>query len=311
MIDLLPRRTDVIVCILNGSADSNRAHSTLERLVGLFAQNDAKVQIVLAQTGREAPALARRAVEDGAALVIAAGGDGTVNCVASALINTKVALGVLPLGTLNHFAKDLKIPLKLDAAVANLFSGTIARVDVGEVNGQFFLNNSSLGLYPTFVHQRTEGQNKGHVKWLAFAEATLFALRHYSRLYVSLQSKDQSAVDAETSFVFVGNNRYQMSGLHIGERERLDAGRLWVYRAPRASRAVLFALAIHALTGRQDPGELQIFDAEEFWIRAKKGRLHVATDGEVVNLNTPLHYRIHPRALSVIVPTAVHAHSSN
>jgi len=302
MIDIPERQSKSVDCILNSTADSNRASATRDRLVDLFAQENVKVRILLAETGVEAPAFARRAAEDGAALVIAAGGDGTVNAVASALVNTKVALGVLPLGTFNHFAKDSKIPLDLEAAVINIFSGRSVRVDVGEVNGHIFLNNSSLGLYPTIVHQREEKQSLGHGKWLAFIEATLYALRRYSRLYVSLQEKDQNTVEDETPFVFVGNNRYQVSGLHIGEREHLDAGRLWVYRAPSASRAALFRLAIHALSGRQNLGEMQIFDTEEFWIRAKKRHLHVATDGEVMTLTTPLHYRILPRALSVVVP---------
>jgi diacylglycerol kinase family enzyme len=206
------------------------------------------------------------------------------------------------MGTLNHFAKDLKIPLELEAAVANVCTGRVERVDVGEVNGRAFLNNSSLGLYPTIVREREQQQNKGYGKWVSFAEATLYALWRYSPLHVSLNLKGQRESVAETPFVFVGNNRYEVSGLHIGERACLDGGSLWVYRAPRASRTALFRMALQALGGRQKPGDLETFHAEEFWVNARRSHLNVALDGEVTVLKTPLNYRIRPAALRVIVP---------
>lgn len=298
----LSARSSHMSCILNGAAGSNRAHDARDRLADLFAQRGVQAQICLARDGDEIISLTRGSIERGCTTVVAGGGDGTVSAVASLLINTETALGVIPLGTLNHFAKDLRIPLELEAAVANIFTGQVARIDVGQVNGRPFLNNSSLGLYPTIVRQREEQQRQGHGKWLAFVEATLFALRRYSRVYVSLQVNQQHQKADETPFVFVGNNRYESSGLHIGERERLDTGRLWVYRAPHATRLVLFRLALQALAGRNSPRDLKIFDAAEFWVGSRNKRLSVATDGEVTTLDTPLHYRILPRALSVIVP---------
>lgn len=296
------KKTEPIPCVLNGGANSNRAREARESLPKLFAQHGMNAEVILADAGCEIPMLAQRAVKEGATLVVAGGGDGTVNGVASALTNTKAALGVLPLGTLNHFAKDLKIPLELEAAVANLSTGTITCVDAGEVNGRYFLNNSSLGLYPTIVRQREAMQSQGHGKWLAFVEAVAYALLRYSRLYVSLQPNDQNAIEGDTPFVFVGNNRYETSGSHIGERERLDGGRIWIYCARHASRAELLRLALQSLRGKQDPNDLEVFDTDELWIRNKKSSLNVAIDGEVTALRTPLHYRIHPRALRVIVP---------
>jgi diacylglycerol kinase family enzyme len=244
-------------------------------------------------------------------MVVAAGGDGTVNGVASALVGAKAVLGVLPMGTLNHFAKDLGIPLDLEAAVGNLFTGTTVRVDVGEVNGKRFLNNSSIGLYPAIVRQRDDNQTRGHSKWIAFAAATFYVLRRYSPLYVSLQAKGKPGVEEETPFVFVGNNQYKVSGLNIGERACLNAGRLWVYRAPRATRLALFRLALHAFRGWHDPGELEVVDVGELEIQTRKKRLHVSTDGEVGTFTSPLEYRILPKAISVIVPASTCVHSGN
>jgi len=301
MIERTSMRSDRLTCILNGAAGSNRALQANDRLPDLFAQHGAHARILLATDGEEIADLARRAAEENSDLVVAAGGDGTMNGVASALIGTETPLGVLPLGTLNHFAKDLHIPMELEAAVATIFTGQVAQIDVGAVNGRPFLNNSSLGLYPFIVREREKEQSKGHGKWVAFVEAALFAIRRYSPLYVNLRVDDRNQSD-RSPFIFIGNNRYELSGMHIGARVKLDAGKLSVYRAPHAGRIKLLRLALQALAGQHAPDDLVILDTKEFWIAAKRDRLSVAIDGEVAALRTPLHYRCLPRALNVIVP---------
>jgi diacylglycerol kinase family enzyme len=295
---------DPVVCILNAHAGSDGARQAQARLSELFAATGASVTIVMAEGGDALRAPAQQAVVQRCRLVIAAGGDGTVSTVASALTGTDIVLGVLPLGTLNHFAKDLKIPLALEAAVATLFSGRVQAVDVGEVNGRRFVNNSSLGLYPAIVRRREGLQAQGSGKWTAFAQASAYALLRYARLTVTLDVKDGETVREETPFVFIGNNRYEFSGLRIGERSRLDEGQLWIYRAPRATRVGLLRLALLALLGRTGDSDLVQSSAEEFRIVTRRKRIHVATDGEVTTLATPLNYRILPRALRVMVPAA-------
>lgn len=311
MAERTSARSGFITCIVNGAAGSNRARQASDRLADLFAQHGAQARLVLARHGDDIAALARRAVEENSRLVVAGGGDGTMNGVASALIGTETALGVVPLGTLNHFARDLNIPTALEAAVANIFAGQVVRVDVGEVNGRPFLNNSSLGLYPSIVREREDQQRKGYGKWVAFAEAVLFALRHYSPLYVSLRMGPHNQIADGTPFIFVGNNRYALSGLHIGERASLNAGKLWVYSAPHAGRIKLLRVALQAFAGVRTPGDLATFDTKEFWIGAKSGRLNVARDGELALLATPLHFRSRPGALHVIVPTGDRIPSSD
>ena len=139
-------------------------------------------ELTLAAGGAELIAAARRAREGGAELVVAGGGDGSMNAVASQIVGTGAAgnirFGVLPMGTLNHFAKDLGIPLDLDAAIGNLVTGVPVSVDVGEVNGRIFLNNSGLGLYPDIVRDREKQQSRlGRGKWPAALWASLAALR--------------------------------------------------------------------------------------------------------------------------------------
>lgn len=290
-----------MACIVNGAAQSEQAEAQRKRITELFQARGATVRMLTAEEGTDLADLARRATKDGVDVMIAGGGDGTINAVASALVGTPIALGVLPLGTLNHFAKDAGLPADLEKAVDTILEGRRIKVDVGKVNDRIFLNNSSLGLYPAIVRQREELQKKGRGKWGAFAVAAMYALRRYQHIYVRLET-DKGTVDEETPFLFIGNNQYEVSGLHIGERRRMDAGTLWVYRAPRASRMTLFRLALATLMGRQDTSELQVMAVKSLCIRAQKSHIHVATDGEVCPMSSPLHYSVLPRALHVIVP---------
>ncbi len=271
----------------------------IARISGEFG---VQAHIVVAQSGGELSPLAARAVGKNRQPVVAGGGDGTVNAVAGALVGTDTALGVLPMGTLNHFAKDLGIPLGLEAAVRNIFTGQITKIDVGEVNGRVFVNNSGIGLYPHIVRQREEQQRHGHVKWVAFVLAVGSVLRRYARLRVRLHMDEAEALARVTPFLFVGNNRYEIAGLEIGRRASLDSGRLWVCMAPRTGRRNLVRMALRALMGRVTNHELNAFETEEFWVQTGTPRLNVSTDGEVSIMDAPLHYRIRPHALGVIVP---------
>ena len=249
-------------------------------------------------------AAAMAALQGGMAVVVAGGGDGTINAVASVMVGTGVAFGVLPLGTLNHFAKDIGIPLGLDEAIANIAHGIRKNVDVGEVNGQIFLNNSSLGLYPDIVRDREKQQSRlGRGKWLAALWATIAALRRYPFLSVRLRLDDGQEQARRTPFVFIGNNEYTMQGFSIGARARLDAGKLSLYVAQRPGRLGLLRLAWCALRGRlAQERDFDVLSAESLDIETRHKRIRVATDGEVTVMATPLRYRIRPAALNVIVP---------
>jgi len=236
-------------------------------------------------------------------LIVAGGGDGTVSTVAATLVDTGIVFGVLPLGTLNHFAKDLGIPLELDGAVAVLAHGEAAPVDVGEVNGRIFVNNSGLGLYPDIVHDRERQQKRlGRGKWPAFAWAMLAALRRYPFLGVTLVI-DGKEVLRRTPFVFIGNNEYRMEGFAIGERSGMEDGLLSLYVAQRPGRWRLLQLAIRALTGRlRQARDFDAILATEIVVQSKKKRLRVAADGEVTVMTPPLHYRVRPASLVVMRP---------
>jgi diacylglycerol kinase family enzyme len=291
-----------LTCILNSASGCHPGPELREKLSRIFAENGTPARILLASSGAEIPELARRAVKENNQIIVAGGGDGTVNAVANELMGSSITLGVLPLGTLNHFAKDLHIPQDLEGAAHNLITGRAVSVDVGEVNGRIFLNNSSLGIYPRIVRHCEEQQKKGRKKWVAFAQASVSVLRHYSLLRVRLLL-DGKELLRKTPLVFIGNNRYEMEGLNIGERTRLDAGELFLFVAKRAGRVDLLRLAFRALFGRLH--EASDFDAlitKQFSIETRRRRTSVSTDGEVTQMNTPLNYLTHPGAVRVIVP---------
>jgi YegS/Rv2252/BmrU family lipid kinase len=295
--------------IINASSGTDDKKETRERLAKVFASSGVEARISLAKSGGEIIDLARRAVEDKCQPIIAGGGDGTINAVASIVLDTDRTLGVLPLGTLNHFAKDLNIPLDVESALRVCLEGREAKVDVGEVNGTVFLNNSSLGLYPSIVrHREKQQQRLGRGKWPAFIWATLTMLKRYPFLNVRLSTDDQRLI-RRTPFVFVGNNEYEMESFNVGARSCIDAGQLSLYVAHRTGRLGLLRLAWRALFGGlRDEQDFDAMCTKEIWIETRRPkRLRVATDGEVTIMTTPLHYRVRPGALRVLVPKEVNS----
>jgi diacylglycerol kinase family enzyme len=211
--------------ILNGK--SVHLQAALAHIARVSAEFAVEPQVVVTKRGDDVSSLAAHARAESHQPIVAGGGDGTVNAVAGSLAGTDGVLGVLPMGTLNHFAKDAGIPLDLEAAVRNLFTGQVTKVDVGEVNGRIFVNNSGVGFYPHFVRQREEQERRGHVKRVAFVLALRALVRRYLRLRMRVHLGREEALEQVTPFLFVGNNRYQTSGLRLGTRSQLDAGRLW------------------------------------------------------------------------------------
>ena len=289
-----------IEVIINATSGAEDKRDVKRRLLESFAAAGVEAHVSLARTGAEVERLAQQAALSDAEILVAGGGDGTINSVASASIESNKTMGVLPLGTMNHFAKDLHIPLNLEGAIQVILEGHAIRVDVGEVNGRVFVNNSSLGLYPSIVRERQKQQRLGWGKWPAYVWAALAVLRRYPFLDIRL-SVDGKELVSRTPFVFIGNNDYEMETLNIGGRDCLDAGKLSLYMSDRTSRLGLFRLALRALFGglRQEKDFIALC-TKEIWIGTRHRRVRVALDGEVVLMEPPLHYRIRPRALRVL-----------
>jgi diacylglycerol kinase family enzyme len=293
----------LITVLLNPAAGLKHEEAMPERLSDLFAQAGSPARIVLLGFGTDAAQEVRSAIHTGAAAVVAAGGDGTIRSVAAGLVGAHTPLGVLPLGTFNHFAKDLGIPLDLERAVGTIVALHHMSVDVGAVNDRIFVNNSSIGIYPDIVAAREDLRRQGHRKWAAFALATGRILRQYRGVRVRLEVGTLTKT-AVTPFLFVGNNEYQVEGIRLGSRARLDGGRLYAYLAPRLRGSDLPKLLALALAGRAMNNQgLESFATVDLEVETPAMRtVRVALDGEVTFITAPLRYRILPRALRVIVP---------
>lgn len=301
------RRTDAmtrrIAFIFNGLAGQGQVRAWFEANRDSVESVAAGGPVVVAEGGQAIQQAIQRALATGCEAIVAGGGDGSLNAVASKLINRPVDFGVLPLGTLNHFAKDVGIPLDPLVALQSIAAGHVSAVDVGEVNGTIFLNNSSIGLYVDLVRDRDRQQLRlGRGKWAAFAWALVGALRRYPFLDVELDV-DGIAHAHHTPFVFVGNNAYEVEGLRIGHRAGLRGGVLSAYVTERAGRWRLFELGLQALVGRiRQERDFRTFVGSRLRIQTRHRALRVAIDGELMQMQTPLQYRIVPRALRVIVP---------
>jgi diacylglycerol kinase family enzyme len=292
-----------IAVILNPGAGTAIGRPNIgAELVELFRAAGRDAEISALHEGEHPDAVIKRASEK-AAIVVAAGGDGTVCSVASAVLGSSAALGILPLGTLNHFARDLRIPFDLREAISVVAAGRIGHVDVGMANDRVFVNNSSIGIYPSIVDVREALRKQGHRKWPAMAIAALRVLRRYRGVKVSLDI-DGRRRTWRTPFVFVGNNEYTIDGIGLGARARLDKGQLFIYVTPRLRARDLPLLFAKALIGRaRQSGEFEIMPATEVWIHTSRSRhVQVAFDGEVTRMRTPLHYRTRPDALRVVLP---------
>ena len=294
-----------IALIANGGAGTGECESAVRQVEEQLRAAGARAQFTVATTGEELVAATQRAVSDGFATVVAAGGDGTQSAVASVLAGSGVVQGVLPLGTLNHFAKDLGIPLDLRAATQVLTQGRVVEIDVAEVNGRTFINNSSIGLYPDIVRDRERQRRRlGKGKWRALWSASLHAARDYPMLRVHIAAEGERLL-RESPFVFIGNNEYRMEGFSIGARERLDAGELSLYVAQRPGRFRLLRLAFRALFHRLEQArDFDVVKGGGFVVHTGRAKERVSADGEVVLLDTPLRYRVRPKALKVLVPAA-------
>lgn len=295
-----PRR---IAAVINSEAGSVRASGlTAEGLRRLFQEAGVEAEAHVIPGDRIAET-ARAALESGVDAVVAGGGDGTIRSVAGVLAGGNVPLGVLPVGTLNHFARDLGIPVDLPAAVRLIVDGAPRALDVGEVNGEVFVNNSMLGFYPPVVEVRDrERREKQRNKWIATISALWKVFPRHRLLHVRVTAAGL-ATDHRTRFLFVGNNEYEMSAFTYGARHRFDSGDLYLYIAKSRTRLGLIGLGLLGLfRDLAWTDRFERFCLPEFTIETARETVKVYLDGEVVPLKPPLHYRNRAHALRVILP---------
>jgi len=255
--------------------------------------------------GGEFTVRCRGVAERGNELVVVGGGDGTVSAAASALVGTGTSLGILTLGTLNHFARDLGIPTKLKEAARLIAEQPSRRVDVAEMNGRIFINNSAIGFYPLLVVDRDSQRKRlGRPKAAAMVVASIRTLVRFGHQRLMLTVNDREG-QVDTPLLFVGNNDYRIDLPAPGQRESLEDGRLCVLVMRKKTRRSFIAASIRALFNRSRADDMVRLDSvERLRVSSRKRMLAVTLDGEVVRAKPPLDYKICPKALRVIAPAA-------
>ncbi|MGE5563060.1 MAG: diacylglycerol/lipid kinase family protein [Bacillota bacterium] len=255
-------------------------------------------------SGGDCAVRARAVAERKDPLLIVGGGDGTISAAASALAGTDTLLGILPFGTLNHFARDLGIPADLDEAARLIASGKDRRVDIGEMNDRVFINNSAIGLYPLMVVDRDLQRRKlGRNKRVAMIVASLRTLVRFNRHRLTLTVNEEQTGRVDTPLLFVGNNDYRLDIGAAGKRESLDDGQLCVLVMRKKTRSGLIAASIRAFFNRSRPDDMvRLEGVERLRVSAPRPQLVVSLDGEVVRAEPPLDYKIRKQALRVIAP---------
>ncbi|HZB69237.1 MAG TPA: diacylglycerol kinase family protein [Sphingomicrobium sp.] len=246
---------------------------------------------------------ARASTERGDPLLIVGGGDGSVSAAAGELAGTETRLAILPLGTLNHFARDLGLPLELGEAAAVIAAGAERAVDVAEVNGRLFINNAAIGLYPLMVLDRQTQQSRlGRSKRVAVVVASLRTMWNFHAWRLRLTA-DGGEERVDTPLLFVGNNAYRLTLPDAGRRDSLEDGKLSVLVMRSKSLPGFLAATARALVGLQHDDDMEdLGGVAQLKVDSSRRRLILGIDGETAMLETPLTFRIRPRALRVIAP---------
>ena len=289
----------------SGRRDRSQALEEIER-----ALRAAGRRYEMLQAGKDVVSVAERAARaaaQGGGIVVAAGGDGTLNSVAQAAFDVDAAFGAVPIGTFNYFARENGIPLEPGNAARLVAEGEVRPVQVGLVNGRVFLVNASLGLYPMLLEEREAFKHRyGRERWVALMAALWTLLtRTHPRILVRITTGGE-AREVRASTLFVGNNPLQLARLGIEEAQAVEEGQLAAIRVRPASSWGMIRILFHGAVGRLGAADgVEAFAFRELEVApARPVRravfLKVATDGESVRLRLPIVFCVAPRRLKLV-----------
>lgn len=251
--------------------------------------------------GMDAALRAACAAEAG--VLVVGGGDGTINGAAAALAGSACTLGVLPLGTFNHFAKDLGIPLDLPGAAAVIAAGYRRRIDLAEANGRIFVNHAAIGLYVAAILERDRlVAEHGIAKRLATVRAFIAGYRRFRRFSLRLRVGGET-LQRRSALIFAANNRYVIESYGLAGRDVPGRERLCLFVTRQRTRLAFAWMILRAIFGRTEPGrDYDMLAVTEASVRTRRRRIRIALDGEVTRMETPIRFAIRRAALSVLAP---------
>ncbi|HDO8003142.1 diacylglycerol kinase family protein [Legionella pneumophila serogroup 1] len=229
-------------------------------------------------------------------LLLIGGGDGTVRSAAQWCSNTSVILGVLPLGTMNHFSKELNLPSTTEELIAAIVEKTTTTIDVAEVNGHIFINNSSIGFYSKLAKNRDYYTNF-YNKWLTYIPSFIQALSYHPSYALLIKNKELD-ISIRTSFFMVSNNCYTYEFPLKFTRESFQNEQLGIYYYKR-SKLRLFKFLIDFLTDKEHFEIIQTRLPLEVDV-LHKNKITISLDGDTLAIAPPLYYKILPKSLKLL-----------
>ncbi|TCB62312.1 diacylglycerol/lipid kinase family protein [Acinetobacter terrae] len=236
-------------------------------------------------------------------VVVAAGGDGTLNAVAAQLMGTDIPMGIFPLGTFNYVARLLNIPLDLLKAAEAIAKGKIREVHVAQINDHIYLNNASLGLYPLFIQKRElYNQRFGRFALNAYTSGLDVLIRDRKELKLEIEV-DGKKYPVKTPLIFFGNNQLQLAEMNLRIAESAAKGKVAGVVVAKSDKRTLFKILWQLMRGNLDQApDVYSFSADEVKIYSKRKKLTVALDGEIVEMQPPLKISVRKNALKIMVP---------
>ncbi|CFX31940.1 Diacylglycerol kinase catalytic region [Candidatus Filomicrobium marinum] len=295
-------RTHTIVNCRAGTALDLSPRDIEKKVAQAFRDGGHETRVECVEPEKLVGAISAAAQGDIDALIIG-GGDGSVRSAAEHLIGTNKALGVLPLGTMNRFARDLNLPLEIDAALNTLAEGHSVPIDVAAVNGQIFLCNSMFGLPTGFAEQRQHLRGKAALERLQGYIRILRQMLASTRMISIAVDKDGERHRMRALSVVVTSNEYDEVPSLMLTKTAMDRGYLTLYAARHKNGAALSVAVVRAMLGlwKSDP-EVEKISATEFTIRMPRRSVRLTNDGEVESFKAPLRYTIRPSSLRVLCP---------
>ena len=308
-----PERSLVIVT--NAGSGSKNDHEQRQVIEGVLRQAGCRHRFVLVDKAKHLPRIAAEAVQAACAekaVVVAAGGDGTISAVVQAVLGRGCAMGVLPKGTFNYFSRTHGIPDDLAAATRLLVDGRASPVQIGLVNGKVFVVNASLGLHRHALENRelwTKQYGRHRIVAMLSGLATL--LRGHGNLHIRVDCGDR-VLDVETPMLFVGNNRLQLQSLGLAEASAPDAGRLAAIVVRPVGKFAMLWLTLRGAAGRLGTAaDITALSVERMTIsgspRHRARRFKVAVDGEPTKLRAPLVFEVAAERVMLVMPPGADA----
>ncbi|NHZ82875.1 diacylglycerol kinase [Massilia sp. CCM 8695] len=304
----MPGPLFIILNAGSGHAETELQRTTIEDVLSAAGR---PFELAVVDQAGELGGIARRMAGQARAsdgVLVAAGGDGTINTVARAAVESGCQFGVLPQGTFNYFGRTHQIPEDLAGAVQALLQARVEPVQVGLVNERVFLVNASIGLYPRLLEEREiDKKQYGRSRLVALLSALKTVLGAYRHLHITVELNGKTRT-LRTSTLFVGNNRLQMEQVGIGPlAERIEDGKLAALAPQPVGKLGMLALLLRGALGRLgDAPNLHAFGLTSMTVRqrglAGRRRIKVAIDGEVTHLQAPLVFRVLEGQLMLLKP---------